>query len=119
MLILSAGKKSLISNGVDGDKFKASGVAAKMEVVKATSISGQVADAQDLEKAGVKVVNGRRYRWVKARTGNNLGGRWVGENEENHNVTQIGVDEIRNLQDRSGQGSASNHGPQVDRSGGR
>lgn len=120
MLILSAGKKSLISNGVDGDKFKATGVAARMEVTKASSITGQVADAQKLEKAGVKVVNGRRYRWVKGRTGDNFGGRWVEDGVTSDNLIQTGPDEFRKMQDRAGIGTmgANEHGPQHDRPGG-
>ena len=120
MLILTAGKKSMISNGVAAAQFKTSGVAAKMEVAKATSISGQVADAQELEKAGFKVVNGRRYQWVKGHTGDSLGGRWMEEGAAGDTLSQIDADGFRKLQDRAGLGtmSANEHGPQHSRPGG-
>ena len=120
LLILSAGKKTLISNRLDGASFAASGVAANMEVAKTGVISGQVADAEELEKAGVKVVNGRRYRWIKGTTGDNFGGRWVEEATYTRDLKQLSQEGMRRLQDRSGQGNmgANEHGPQHEKPGG-
>ncbi len=118
LLIISAGKKTLISNRVAGNEFAAAGVAAKMDLAGTGTISGQVADAVALEKAGVKVVNGHRYRWVR-HPGNNLGARWVEEDDADANLKRLSMDDVRKLQDRAGIGTmgANEHGPQHDRPG--
>jgi hypothetical protein len=91
-----------------------------MELTRASSITGQVADAQELEKAGVKVVNGRRYHWEKSRSSDSFGGRWIEEGAAGDNVGRMDIDGFRKLQDRAGVGTmgANEHGPQHDRPGG-
>ncbi len=105
MLILNAGKKPLISNAVAGEKFAAGGVAVKMEVKNAMKISGQIESARGLARDNVKVINGRRYFFVRGETGSNLGGRWVEEGAGAAHTVRMELDDVRKIQDRAGEGS--------------
>ena len=109
LLILLAGKKTLISNAVPGKKFTAAGVAAEMEVSNEGIIAGQIASARDLEGAKVRMINGRRYHWMGAELGSNLGGRWVTDDAViAQQTTSMSPQAVRELQNRAGEGSLAN-----------
>ncbi len=105
MLILIAGKKPLISNAVAGEKFAVGGVAIKMDIEHAMKISGQVASAQTLARDHVKVINGKRYFFVREETGSNLGGHWIEEGAGATHTVSMDSNEVRKIQDRAGEGS--------------
>ena len=89
------GKGAPIKSNADG-KHLQGGVAMNVEVAKATKLSGQVTSAVGVAaestkpvpagyervKANVKVINGKRYVWVPAPIGSNMGGKWVEEGTE-------------------------------------
>jgi hypothetical protein len=78
-LVVSAGKKKVAAGAVAGEKFAAGGVAMKVDVGTGLKITGQVASTAAAD-ANVKIINGKRYVWVKGgETGSNIGGRWVEE----------------------------------------
>ncbi|MDQ3313551.1 MAG: carboxypeptidase-like regulatory domain-containing protein [Verrucomicrobiota bacterium] len=72
------------------------GVAMTVDVAKATKLSGQITSSgatvghsdaaapKGYEKvnANVKVMNGKRYVWVPAPLGSNMGGKWVPEGSD-------------------------------------
>lgn len=106
MLILFAGKKPLMSNAVAGEKFAGGGVAIKMDVKNPMKITGQVASAQALARDNVKVVNGKRYFFVRGETGSNLGGHWIEEGSAGaQHVVRMDLNDFRKLQDSSSQGT--------------
>lgn len=106
MLILLAGKKPLLSNAVAGEKFTSpGGVAVKIDVAPGAKITGQVESARALARDKVKVVNGKRYFFVRE-TGSNLGGHWIAEDARGAGRTlQMNADQIRNIQNHSAEGS--------------
>jgi hypothetical protein len=104
-IVVSAGKKKVTADAVTGSKFAKGGVAMKVDVAAGMNISGQVAAAgaamASSGNSNVKVMNGKRYVWVKAETGSNLGGRWVEEGSpEARNVTRMSAEGVRNMQER-------------------
>jgi hypothetical protein len=109
LLVVSAGKKKVIADAVPGEKINGAGVAMRIIVEPGMKITGQVATDQGLAAAisgKVKVINGKRYVWVKARTGSNLGDHW----EEAglapvRNVSSMSTDKLRQIQDRAFEGS--------------
>lgn len=106
LVAVSSGKKMLISNALSGEKFGAGGIAVKMDVGTEKKITGQVANAGDLEREKVRVFNGRRYFWTQFERGSNLGGHWVEEGSAGwQNFVGLDNNEIRKLQDRAGEGS--------------
>lgn len=103
LLVVSAGKKKVTADAVPGAKFIAGGVAMKVEVGAGLHIAGQVADAKTVAAAKgdgkVKIVNGKRYIWVKE-LGSMLG-RWVEEGSSEahaYNKRTMSKDEISNIQ---------------------
>lgn len=109
LLILLTGKKTLISNAVPGEKFTAAGVAAEMEVSNEGKIAGQIASARDLEGSKIRMINGKRYHWMGAELGSNLGGRWVTDDAViAQQTTSMSPQAIRDMQNRAGEGSLVN-----------
>ncbi len=109
LLILLAGKNTLISNAIPGDKFNAAGVAAELSVGAEGKITGQIASARELEGAKVRMINGKRYHWLGSELGSNLGGHWVAEEVMIAQQTAtISSKSIRDMQDRAGEGSMAN-----------
>ena len=108
LLVVSAGRKKVIADAVPGEKFHGGGVAMRVNVEAGSSITGQVATDQ-LASAGlgkVKVINGKRYVWVKARTGSNLGDHWEEEGlAAVQNVVTMSMEKLRKIQDASFEGS--------------
>ena len=89
---VAAGKGTPRQAGSPGEHLRG-GVAVNIDVAAAAKLSGQVtlggasvsqADApapKGMEKvrANVKIINGKRYVWVPAPIGSNMGGKWVEE----------------------------------------
>jgi len=109
LLVVSAGKKKVIADAVAGEQLAGGGVAMKVNVGSGLRISGQVANEESTIAKGltkVRVVNGKRYVWVPARIGSNLGPHWELEGvAPATNVTFITMDTMRKLQDRAFEGS--------------
>lgn len=109
LLVVSAGTKKVIADAVPGEKFNGGGVAMRVTVEAGLRITGQVAADQVVASAGsrkVKVINGQRHVWVKAQTGSNLGDHWEVEGlAAARNVATMSIDKLRQIQDRSYEGS--------------
>lgn len=108
-VVVSAGKKKVVAESVPSSKFNQGGVAMKLKVDKAMSVTGQVAEVgQTAAKNGavvqengrkVKYVDGKKYVWVQGELGSNLGGRWVeADSAEGRNVENMSTDSIQQLQ---------------------
>ena len=109
-LRVRAGKQRVDASGVAGEKFVAGGVGMRLQVKEAAKMSGDVTSglfaaerSTSASGAKEKVVNGKRYIWVRPETGSNMGGRWVPEEEANapSKVNRGGRDQLRDMQDRS------------------
>ncbi len=81
----------------------------KVDIGPGLKITGQVANEQATADQGVskyRVIGGRRYVWVTAELGSNLGGHWQEEGlHAAGNVIVWRPDEIRNRLDHAGEGS--------------
>jgi hypothetical protein len=110
LIVVSAGTKKVTADSVPGEKFSAGGVAMKVGVGSALKLTGQVVSEQPIatsEDGNVRMIQGVRYVWVKNALGTNLG-RWVEVGTANpRNVVGLDSGAVRNLQDRTGEGSAS------------
>ena len=109
LLVVSAGKKKMIADAVPGEKINGAGVAMRITVGSGLKITGQVAADQGLAAAisgKVKVIDGKRYVWIKARTGSNLGDHWEEEGlAASQAVATMSNDKLRQIQDRAFEGS--------------
>jgi len=109
LLVVSAGKKKVIADAVPGEKFTAGGVAMKVDVGSGLKIAGLIAREEGGASNGsphVMVKNGKRFAWVTAQTGSNLGGHWVevGAGEDRH-IYRLNSGEIQKIHDHAGEGS--------------
>lgn len=105
LVIVLAGRKTLVSNAVPGENFLAKGIAVNVDLSAPGKIAGQVASARELESANVRMIDGKRYYWI-AETGSNLGGRWLQEGAaSSQNLVQLTQSDIRKMQDRAGEGN--------------
>jgi hypothetical protein len=108
LIVISAGTKKVIADAVPGEKI-AAGVMMKVKEGHGMNITGQVAREQAVLVKGspnVRVINGRRYYWVAAETGSNLGGHWVEEGLGGaRNLVRIDSAYLRHIQDHAGEGS--------------
>jgi hypothetical protein len=115
LVVVSAGKKKVIADAVPGEKFHGGGVAMKVTVESGLKITGQIATDQvvaSLVSSKVKVIDGKRYVWVNARTGSNLGDHWEEESlAAPRNVTTWSMDRFRQIQDSSFEGSMLDRHP--------
>ncbi|HMG06126.1 MAG TPA: T9SS type A sorting domain-containing protein [Chthoniobacterales bacterium] len=101
LLVVSAGRKKVTANSVPGEMFNDAGVAMKVGVGKGLKITGKI--------ASVRMVDGKRYVWMAAETGSNLGGRWVEESvADARHVVRARIGFLRRMQDTSGEGSMLN-----------
>ena len=112
LLVVSAGKKKVIADAVPGEKISGVGVAMKITVEPGMKITGQLAHDQSMAAAvsgKIKLIKGKRYAWVRAQTGSNLGDHWVEESlAPARNVGSMSTDKLRRMQDRSFEGSMLN-----------
>jgi hypothetical protein len=109
LVVVSAGTKKVIADAVPGEKINGAGVAMRITVESGLKITGQVASDQGAAAAisgRVKMINGKRYVWVRARTGTNLGNHWEEEGlAAAQNVVSISFDRMQKYQDASYEGS--------------
>jgi hypothetical protein len=109
LVVVSAGKAKVIADAVPAEKFNGGGVAMRITVGAGLRITGQIAADQGVASAAigkVKVINGKRYVWVKARTGSNLGDHWEEESlAAAQNVASMSMDKLQKIQDASFEGS--------------
>ena len=107
LIVVSAGTKKFTADSVPGARFSAGGVAMKVAVGSALKVTGQIVNEQPNPDGNVRIIQGVRYYWVKSGTGSNMG-RWVEAGSTNpRNVVGMDSGAVRNLQDRTGEGSAS------------
>lgn len=108
-VVVSAGKKKVVAESVPGSKFIQGGVAMKLKVDKAMSVTGQVASVgQAVAKNGatvmenghkVKYINGKKYVWAQNELGSNLGGHWVAaDSAQGRNVQNVSNQSVSDLQ---------------------
>ena len=114
LLVVSAGKKKVIADSVPGETFSRGGAAMKIQVGPGLQISGQVLNDEAIAKAGgpkFRIIDGKRYLWVRAQTGTNLAGQWVEESlAPARSLTVWTKDELQKRMDRGGEGSMlTNH----------
>ena len=96
------------------------GLAFDVEIDPASKVSGKVtavpmtaAQQQAAAKANtnVRIINGKRYVWVRGEIGSHMGGKWVPEEEAmavNPNSSRKDAAEaLQKMQDLGGQGAAS------------
>jgi hypothetical protein len=104
-LVVSAGRQKVVADEVEGSKFTEGGVAMRLKVAENHKITGRVFSLLTSD-GQVRIVKGRRYVWVPAGTGSNLGGSWEEEGitAPARNVINIGVEGLRRFQDRGGHG---------------
>ena len=104
LVVVAAGGKKVIADAVPGEKFHGGGVAMRVAVERGLRITGQVATDQVAAFVGsskVKVIDGKRYVWVKARTGSNLPEHWEEEGlAAARFVATISNDKLRRIQGR-------------------
>lgn len=84
-------------------------MAIKIQVGAGIQISGQVLNDEAIAKAGgpkYRVIDGKRYLWVSARTGTNLAGKWVEEGSaRDGTISAWSSSELQKKMDRGGEGS--------------
>lgn len=94
-LAVVAGSNNFTADAVSGAKISDAGVAMKVVVSRAANIKGQIASgaapamasaapaaAKGKTPSGpVKIMNGKRYYWVRPMTSSLSGGEWVEEEE--------------------------------------
>lgn len=108
-VVVSAGKKKVVAESVPGSKFTKGGVAMKLKVDKAMSVTGQVAQAGgaasntdavvQADGRKVKYINGKKYVWAQNELGSNLGGHWVeADSPEGRHVYNVSTKSIGDLQ---------------------
>jgi hypothetical protein len=108
LLVVAAGGKKVIADAVPGEKFNGGGVAMRVPVGSGLRITGQVAPDQVVASSGakIKVIDGKRYVWVKTRTGSNLADHWEEEGVAAARiVATMSIDKVRRIQDASFEGS--------------
>ena len=120
LLVVAAGTKKVIADDVAAEKFNGGGVAMRITVGSGLRITGQIVPDSAAITLGIqkiRVINGKRYVWVRARTGSNLADHWEEEGlAAARNVATISMDKLRQIQDGSFEGSMLDryHGGQYD-----
>ncbi len=116
-----AGFQVALSGGVKSAKqIKAKGasLAFAVEVGGAAAVSGQVTPMKDVpvaanakSSANVKIINGKRYVYVRGELGSNMGGKWIPEEDAGatnpDGSKRNAGDFLTKMQDMGGQGAAS------------
>ncbi len=110
-----AGAKSVKQAGTSKE-----GLAFDVDVAAGKNVSGQVtatpmqgaqAAAARANNKNVKVINGKRYVFVRGEIGSQMGGKWVPEEEavavDSKDSRRSAAEILRRTQDLSGQGASS------------
>lgn len=115
LLVVSAGTKKVMADAVAGERLTGNGVAMKVTVGPGLNITGQLVPDRAVASSQtqkIKVIDGKRYVWVKARTGSNLPDHWEAEGlAEGRIVGTLSTEKLRQFQDRSFEGSMLNRHP--------
>ena len=103
-LVVSAGKKKVVANSVDGAKFTAGGVAMRIDVGAGLGISGQV--ALDTGGNAPMGTNGKPMVWIPKQLGSNISAHWAeAYSAEAKQAQTSGSYSTKNIQDKQNQGS--------------
>ena len=106
-LVISGGRKKVVANAIEAEKFAAGGVAMKVEVASGLNITGQVA-AEDKTSAPIGH-NGKPMVWIPKRVGSNIAAHWAESDSAEAKEAQTGSSfSIKNIQDRQSQGITPN-----------
>jgi hypothetical protein len=108
-LRVTGGKQKMAADGVEGAKLAGRRRRHEDRSGKGIAPEWQHHQRQGGELAGreqgntkVKIVNGKRYYWMRPETGSNMGGRWVEESEISPSKVQtLSKDTVREMQNRS------------------
>ena len=104
-LVVSAGRKKVTADSVEGDKFAGGGVAMRIEVGGSLSIAGQVTDALTVRVDK----NGKRMVWIPKKLGSNLPAHWAPADSAEAREAQTQPSySTKNIQDKQNQGIAPN-----------
>lgn len=108
LLVVSAGKKKVIADAVAGETLTRGGAAMRIQVGPGFQITGQVLpdEVAKVDGAKFRMIDGKRYVWVRSGLGTNLPGHW----EElslaiKGNLIVWTRDELQKRMDRGGEGS--------------
>jgi hypothetical protein len=107
ILVVSAGKKKVAAESIDGGKLTAGGVAMKIAVAAGSKISGQVA------ASNVKIDDKTKKMmvYIPPRIGSNMPGHWVPADSAEaiaaRNSGELRTEDIRRLQDHDDLRSSS------------
>ena len=109
LLVVAAGSKKVVADDVAAEKFNGGGVAMRITVGSGLRITGQIAPDSAAVTLGIqkiRVIDGKRYVWVKGRTGSNVGDHWEEEGlAAAQNVVSMSMEKMRKIQDGSFEGS--------------
>lgn len=102
-LVVSAGRRKVMADSVEGDKFAAGGVAMRIAVDSSQSITGQVTDAF-MTKVDR---DGKRLVWIPQKLGSNLPAHWAAADSAEAREAQTQTSfSAKNIQDRQAAGAA-------------
>jgi hypothetical protein len=109
LAVVSSGRKKVIAAAIPGERFMAGGAAMKIDVGADMRITGQLAREEVITNGTgpiSRVVDGKRYVWVRVQTGTHIDGQWVEESLAVARSTTVWTaDELRKRMDRAGEGS--------------
>jgi len=113
-VVISAGKKKVMANGVAGEKFAAGGVAMKIEVGAGLSISGQVATEEKSTSSAPIGKNGKPMVWIGRKLGSNIAAHWAesdsAEAKEAMTNPSMSTRDLQNRQNQSISGASLGSG---------
>jgi len=109
LLVVSAGKKKVIADGVAGETLTRGGAALKIQAASGSQISGQVLNDEAIANLGgpkYRMIDGKRYVWVSGQTGTNIAGHWEEASVGPARTVIVWTkDELQKRMDRGGEGS--------------
>jgi hypothetical protein len=106
-VVVSAGKKKMMANSIESEKFAKGGVAIKIDVGAGLNITGQVA-AEDKNSAPMGK-NGKPMVWIPKRLGSNIAAHWAeADSAEAKEAMTSGSYSTKNIQDKQNQGITPN-----------
>jgi hypothetical protein len=112
-LVISAGKKKVMANGVAAEKFAGGGVAMKIDVGAGLNISGQVATEEKNSSAPMGK-NGKPMVWIGKKLGSNIAAHWAesdsAEAKEAMTTTSMSRRDLQNRQNQSISGASLGSG---------
>jgi hypothetical protein len=105
-LVISAGKKKMVANAVEGAKFNGGGVAMRIDVGAGLAITGQVAADTGAGNAPMGN-NGKPMVWIPKQLGSNMAAHWAeSDSAEAKQAMTAGSYSTKNIQDKQNQGSS-------------